>query len=225
MRKKILYRSTEDGNALVYVLIAIVLFAALSFTLSRNMSGSNTKEIDAARAELYAVELIAYSAQVKSVIDQMSFTGTRINTLDFTKPGEASFSTAPHIHKIFHPQGGGLTSANLPTRSIKEISPSPEAGWYLGLFNNVEWTKGTGTDVMLTAHQISKAVCLAINDKITNSTAIPAISGDLDDYLVDTGTNNEFTVSSCADCEGYVALCVSNNTASTYSFYTIILGR
>lgn len=225
MRKKTVYHSTENGNALVYVLIAIVLFAALSFTLSRNMGGSSTKEIDTARAELYAIELIAYSAQVKSVIDQMTFTGTRFNTLDFTQPSEADFNTAPHIHKIFHPQGGGLTPINLPDRTIKEISTNPKAGWYLGLFNNVEWTKGTGTDIILTAHQISKAVCRAINDKITNSTTIPVIAGDLEDYLVDTGTNNTFTATSCADCEGYVALCVSNNTASTYSFYTIILDR
>lgn len=225
MCRKILYRHTENGNALVYVLIAIVLFAALGFTLSRNMGGSNTKEIDAARAELYAMELIAYSAQVKSVIDQMTFTGTKFNTLDFTKAGDAGFSTAPHIHKIFHPQGGGLTSANLPIRIIKENSTNPEAGWYLGLFNNVEWTKGAGTDVILTAHQISKAVCRAINDKITYSTTIPVLAGDLENYLVDTGTNNAFTSASCADCEGYVALCVSNNSADTYSFYTIILDR
>lgn len=225
MRRKILYRSTEDGNALVYVLIAIVLFAALGFTLSRNMSGSNTNEVDAARADLYAVELIAYTAQVKSILDQMSFTGTQISNLDFTKPGEAGFNTAPHIHKVFHPQGGGLTSTNLPPRIIKEKSTNPEAGWYLGLFNNVEWTRGTGTDVILTAHQISKAVCRAINDKITHSTTIPVLSGDLEDYLVDTGTNNEFTTGACADCEGYVALCISNNSADTYSFYSIILDR
>ncbi|PCJ97039.1 MAG: hypothetical protein COA45_10490 [Zetaproteobacteria bacterium] len=225
MRRKMVNRYTEKGNALVYVLIAIVLFAALSFTLSRNMSGSNTKEIDNARAALYAVELIGYSAQVKSIIDQMSFTGTKTNNLNFTKPGEAGFNTAPHIHKIFHPEGGGLTPTNLPNRIIKEISTNPKANWYLGNFNHVEWTKSTATDIILTAHQITRPVCQALNKEITGDTVIPALSGNLSDYLVDTGTNTDLTTVSCVACEGYSALCVSNNTITAYSFYTIIINR
>ncbi len=217
--------NSQSGNVLVYVLIAIVLFAALGFTLSRQTQNSSTKEIDAAKADLYALELLSYGAQVKLVIDQMIFTGSNISGLIFTLPNEAGFATSPHIHKVFHPEGGGLSPSNLPKKSIAEISSPPSAGWYLGRFNNVEWSKGSGNDVILTAHQITKAVCEKINKNITGSISIPALIGDLDDYLVDTTNNIDLTAAACAACEGYVTLCVSNSAVNTYSFYNIVAER
>lgn len=218
-------KNTERGNALIYVLIAIVLFAALGFTLSRQASTTGTGEIDEARAKILATELLTYSAQVKSVIDQMMFTGSDIDTLDFTLPSEAGFGTAPHLEKVYHPQGGGLTPSTLPENAIAQIATNPAAGWYLGRFNNVEWTKTTNSDVILTAHQISSLVCAQINDQLTGSTTIPAVTGDLEDYLVDSATDNDLDIASCAACEGYETLCVSNSAVSAYSFYTIVAER
>ncbi len=218
-------KNKQSGNALIYVLIAIALFAALGFTLARQNQDSNTNEVDEAKADLYALELITYASQVKSVINQMIFSGSKINNLVFTLPSEAGFNAAPHIHKIYHPQGGGLTPANLPAKAVSEISSPPAAGWYLGNFNNVEWTDSASSDVILTAYQISKPVCEAINDKITGSTTIPALIGDLDDYLLDTVTNNDLDIASCAACEGYMSLCVSNSAVSAYAFYNVVADR
>ncbi len=217
--------NNENGNVLVYVLIAIVLFAALGFTLSRQTQNASTKEIDDAKAELYAMDLITYATQARLVLDQMIFTGSSIDDFIFTLPSEAGFSTAPHIHKVYHPQGGGLTPANLPPQAVNQVSSSPAAGWYLGLFNNVEWTKTAATDVILTAYQISKPVCEAINKKITGSKTIPALTGNMEDYLIDTTTNNNLTSAICAACDGYVTLCVSNSGVNTYSFYSIVAER
>ena len=218
-------KNTDAGNALIYVLIAIVLFAALGFTLSRQTTDSDVSEIDDAKVEFYAAQIIAYAAQAKSAVDQMTFTGSTITDFDFVLPGGAGYTTAPHIHKIFHPEGGGLTRGNLPPKAVLEISTPPDAGWHMGRFNNVEWTDSTGTDVILTAHQITKSVCEALNKKITGSTTIPALTGDLDDYLIDTATDNDLTVAVCASCESYMSLCVSDNTVSAYSFYTVLADR
>jgi len=217
--------NNAQGNALIYVLIAIALFAGLSFTLSRQSRNSGTSEIDDAKAELYAMQLITHASQVKSIIEQMSFTGSNIDDLIFTKPSEAGFSNAPYIHKVYHPQGGGLTAATIPAQAIYQISSTPPAGWYLDRFNNVEWTKTAGTDVMLTAYQISRAVCEKINKKIIGSISIPALSGDMSEFLLNTASNSDLTIASCAACEGYISLCVSNNTATAYSFYSVILDR
>ncbi len=217
--------NNAKGNALIYVLIAIALFAGLSFTLSRQSLNSGTSEIDDAKAKLYAMQLITYASQVKSIIDQMIFTGSDIDDLIFTKPSESSFSNAPYIHKVYHPQGGGLNAATIPEQATYQISSTPPSGWYLDKFNNVEWTKTSGTDVILTAYQISKSVCEKINKKITGSVNIPALSGNMDEFLLNTATNSDLTITSCAACEGYSSLCVSNNSATAYSFYNIILDR
>ncbi len=227
MHKKIRTRSSERGNALIYVLIAIGLFGALSFTLSNTSSDSNTSELDDAKVEFYATQLISYASQAKSVIDQMSITGTSIDELDFTLPGEAGFDTAPHIHKVFHPQGGGLTLAQIPEEVQRQVSSSYKSAWYLGRFNNVEWTKTTGTDVILSAYQLQGNVCETINLKITGSATVPILtSGYMRHPLVDSTTDTDLTSTLCPDCEGIFALCVASHTnTEAKTFYSIIADR
>lgn len=221
---------TECGNALIYVLIAIALFAALSFTLARQTN--NNQEAGTLRpeeVELAASRVLGYAAQAQSAIDQMFYTNTTIAELDFTLPGQAGFNTAPHVDKVFHPGGGGLTPGRLDPKVIAETSTNPPAGWYAGRFNNVEWTPSTGTDVLLVAHQINAEICADLNLKITGSTAIPALSTGLNVALIDgqfhSSSNADFEVSDCPLCEGYSTLCVSDAGATTYSFYNIVAGR
>lgn len=215
----------EKGNALIYVLIAIVLFAALNFSLSGQSTSSNTKDLDDAHAELYADQLLAFASQAKTAIDQMIITGSSIDDLDFTLPSEAGFNTAPHIHKVFHPAGGGLSLANLPDDAKQEVSNVPVAGWYLGRFNNVEWTKSTAMDVILTAYQINKKICEAINKKVLGTPTIPAVTGEMRNYFLERAGNVDFEISDCADCEGFSSLCVRNSPTTTYSFYNIVAAR
>lgn len=48
------YRKGERGNVLIYILIAIALFAALSYTVGNMMRGGNADMIDEENASLYA---------------------------------------------------------------------------------------------------------------------------------------------------------------------------
>lgn len=217
----------ERGNALIYVLVAIALFAALGFTLSRQTSNSGgTDELSAAKAEMMATQLITYANQAKAAVDQMMFTGTTIDDLIFTQPGEAGFNIAPHIHKVYHPQGGGLTQSTIPSTARAEISTNPVGvGWYMGRFNNVEWTDSTQTDVILTAYQISEPVCAALNKLITGDDNIPALSSVLHEPLLESGSDIDLTSAICSKCEGYMSLCVANDAETAYGFYNIIADR
>lgn len=221
----------ESGNALIYVLIAIVLFAALSMTLARQTDTSEVGTLDEERAELYATQLISYAAQAKSAVDQMLFSGSRIDDLDFTLPTDVNFDTGTVIHKVYHPQGGGLTPGKLPP-AMEETTGIVVAGWYMGRFNNVEWTDTAAQEVILSAIKISQPVCEKINQKITGSTAIPALTGGAArDYFVDdsfhAGANADLTTDPagaplCAECHNMTSLCVSNVSGQALTFYTII---
>lgn len=223
-------RSGESGNALIYVLIAIVLFAALSFTLSRQTDTSEASGISDEKAELYATQLITYAAQAKSAIDQMLFTTTRVNALDFTPPTDASFDTGATITKIYHPNGGGLTPGTIPADAIGGSGSDPVPGWYMGRFNNVEWTKSSANDVILVAYQIKQEVCERINLKITGSTTIPDMTNSIKNTMIDdafhTGTNTDLTTDApgdiCPDCHNLASLCVHNVAEDAYGFYTVV---
>lgn len=219
----------ERGNALLYVLIAIVLFAGLGFTLARQSHNAGTAELDEAKAELFADQLIAYAQQAQNSIDQLLITGSEIDDLDFTLPSDAAFNTPPLYHKVYHPSAGGLIPSPLPAQMVNEVSSTPSAGWYLGRFNNVEWTTSTNMDVILVAHQITRAVCEKINMKITGTVTIPSISGDLREYLIDdsnfTGSNNDFSTAQCPACENFQTMCVSNAGATYFTFYTVLAAQ
>lgn len=217
-------RQKEKGNALIYVLVAIVLFAALSFTLTRQTDTTEANILSDEKAELLATQLISYAAQAKSALDQMQFQGTRIDDMNFIRPEAAGFDTEPprNIFKVYHPDGGGIIPATLADEAKLQVWPTPSPDWYMGRFSNVEWTKGTADDVILIAYQIQRKVCERINRKITGNTTIPQLDRAIADYFLSTGAGHDFVASSCAACVSHFSLCVLNNTGNGYGFYNII---
>jgi hypothetical protein len=237
---------SQYGNALIYVLVAIALFASLSFVLSRNTDTSETGVVEEEQNEMYAAQLISYSAQVKSAVGKMLFSGAFPEELTFFTPGDADFdssATYRHIYKIYHPEGGGLSEKSLPEKiqGGAGSEPNPDPGWYLGRFNNIEWTKSSADDVILVAYKIKKPVCEAINEKITGSENIPVLSGEARGFFVHdsdttpshtqsnseghTGANSSLLAGNCAECEGMPSLCVANSTEDVYAFYSVIAER
>lgn len=212
----------ERGNVLIYVLIAVALFAALGFAISKQTKTASHHELSRAESEMYATQIIGYAAQVRSVIEQMEITGTSVAEIDFIAPDEPGFNTPPHIHKIYHPEGGGLNQAILEKKVKAEISSINPAGWYLGRVNNVEWTTSVADDAILTAHQISYSVCKLLNEKIMGTDNIPQLSRSIHSFLLDSSDNRDFTIADCAACEGYSSLCVINASGDAYAFYTIV---
>ena len=219
-------RKNERGNVLIYVLIAIALFAALSFTLGRQTDTGEAGTISDDKLTLYATQMIDYAAQVKSVIDQMEFQGIRYDDMDFTLSTDADFenqTTTRNIYKVYHPAGGGLIDKPIPEDVLQAVSSG--AKWHLGRFNNVEWTPTTDQEIILTAHQISEPLCKKLNTIITGSDAIPQLSGNIGTFFVDTSTNEDLENSDCNACIDKLSLCVENGTGDAYSFYNIIVAR
>lgn len=232
-------RTAERGNALIYVLVAIVLFAALSFTLSRQNDGG-TGNLSEEKAELYATQLISYAAAAKDAYNKMEFTGTRYDTVGVQPPDHANFNAGSPVHKIFHPEGGGLNPGNIPEQALADGTiTDPAPGWYLGSAPlNVDWT-ATPSDVILTAYGISERICGIINETVTGSTDIPTLaSSTIKETLIartvdgvntySTGANTDLTTDPsaspiCAECENRASLCVQQG--GIYAFYSIIAER
>ncbi len=217
--------ASQRGNAMIYVLIALALFGALTLTLSSQNEQADGEEISDEQAELYAVELIEYAASAKNVVDQMIMTGTSINELDFVNPSSAGFDTPPHIHKVYHPSGGGL---NYQAGFNENIIDGFSAGWYVMSETNVEWTPTTADDVILSALRVSEKVCATINKKITGSLDIPQTAIGLNNLFDPNNVaKGDFLNTSCTTdaCIGYPSLCVQNITDLDYGFFNIVAAR
>jgi hypothetical protein len=216
---------------MIYVLLAIALFGILTATLSSQNNQSDGQDIDDEMVELYANELIEYAAAAKQVVDQMLMTGSSIDDLDFINPESAGFDTPPHIHKVFHPQGGGLNYVGPSYPPFDEAyHPTYEEGWHI-LLNNVEWTPSTATDILFSAFFIEEQVCAAINKQITGSETIPVHAiggyGPNAHFAVPApyAAPIEFTSAECPECEGYPSLCMVNTLEDSWTFYNIIAAR
>lgn len=217
--------SKSGGNALIYVLVAIVLFGILTYTLADSDSRTSVSERDEAISETTVTQLISYGSTISNVYIQMEQTGTDIDELDLTLPSSGTFNNPPTIHKLFHPDGGGLTYRDDATASFIDASCAAgmTAGWTFLKNVNWGWSKTTGDDFFANLVCVKRPVCAAINKKITGSSAIPTFGGNL--YNVFVTGSNDFATGDCAACEQYSALCVQDGTGIGAVFYNLIKSR
>lgn len=222
---------SNRGNAFLYILVAVVLFGALIFALSRGgQQNSGVAELDSGRAKVAANEILSYAATAANNLTQMDSSGITADQIDFMLPNDSDFNTDapanPNIHKLFHPSGGGLGYKSLPQDANDDDGVGLAAGYYIGRFNNIEWTPTTAPDIIFAAYEIKTPVCAEINRKLTGSTVIPTVSGDsLENFFIEaslhSGANAPFEVANCAACEEKPALCVAN-AAGKNLFYSIL---
>ncbi len=217
-------KTGQRGNAMVYVLIALALFGFLTATLSRSNNQADEQDIDNEQAEFYALELMEYAASAQAVVDQMLFSGSEIDDLDFVIPSDAAFNTPPHHHKVYHPQGGGLSyKFEFP----EELQVTGSSGWFHSKLSNIEWTPTTALDVSINALRIPKKICEIINKKITGNTTVPIMTATaLSRFFSETPPNVEFNTSDCPNCVGYTNLCVQTSGTNAFlGFYNIIAAQ
>ncbi len=221
---------TQRGNALIYILLALALLGALTMMMARTDDASDN--LDYEKTELLTTRMTAYAGGAKNVIDQMIMSGANINNLNFSAPNSASFDAAgTNMYKVYHPDGGGLAYELPDPNLFTGTSAVPPPGWYMGRFNNVQWTPTASNDIVMAAFGISQSVCANINKKTTGATSIPALAGTGNPatYFVNTTitgvANAAFTNAVCAACEGYPSLCVSSSGGTYFTYYSIISGQ
>lgn len=193
--------------------------------------GGESDDLSYETNELLVTKTVAFAAAAKNTVDQMMMSGTNINNLSYLRPTMAGFDTAPNYNKVFHPEGGGLTLTAPDPSLFMDVTTAatpgnPKSGWYMGRFNNVEWTPTTANDILFVAYNINSTICAAINKKITGSTSIPVLSVEIAPRFVSvadgSATNANFAKAECPACDGYPSLCVVGPGNVRHTYYNII---
>ena len=173
------------GNALFLILIAVALFAALSYAVTQ--SGRGGGSIDKEQNLIAAAQLSQAGAAFQSAVQRFSLTSgispSLIKTGDNAPwtccPGEPSddFCTSGS-DCLFAPEGGGMTIPTLPRAGFMSSPPLPIMSWAsgdyftgAGGFNGVEiqqiGVSGVGTaanDYTVSFMPLTEEVCQSIND-------------------------------------------------------------
>ena len=77
--------NSQSGNVLFYILIAVALLAALSYTVAQSTRG-NVSQLSAERARLYATEIIENGNVISSAVSQLRLRGVGLDELCFDHP-------------------------------------------------------------------------------------------------------------------------------------------
>lgn len=177
--------SHHKGNVLFLILLAVALFAALSYAVTQS-SRSGGKNISDEQAELIASQHRQYVTAIESAITRLKLTNNCRNeeiSVAADSDGDGNwFDTNDTYHNansptdfschVFHPNGG-----NIPwTEDSLEDFTGSHAWQVTYSFYSGEPTLGAGLDGLndLGVYvQVSEKVCNAFNKKI-NITSIPA---------------------------------------------------
>lgn len=172
-------RSSERGNVLFLILIAVALFAALSYAVTqstRSGGGDASKETTLVNSST----ITQYPASIKTAIVRMIVSsGVGVDQLIFDAPsGFGSLATNEQAQNVFHPTGGGASYQMAPSSVMANNSPGE---WRFNASNqiyNIGQDGGTnaGNDVIAFLPGVSQGICERIHSQLGLGT-VPTETG------------------------------------------------
>jgi hypothetical protein len=231
-------RRGESGNVLFLILIAVALFAALSYAVTQS-TRSGGGDASGETNLINSAQLTQYPASVRTAIVRMIINGTGVEELEFNSPSNFSACTGTGEDCVFHPSGGGATYVNAPA---DVMATAGQGTWhYNGEFEMVNIgtsvaSDEAGNEIMAFLPGISQAVCNQVNDRnsLANRPVITAnisaeYTTDMDDtYTMPSdetvlGTGGE-AGTNIADFDGHPFGCFEN-PAGTFVYYHVLVER
>ena len=246
-------RQSEKGNVLFLILIAVALFAALSYVVTQSTrSGGGSTERE--KNILSSAQMTQYPTALRTSIIRMVLAGVAIENVKFDAPGSAGFLAVPSVSKlVFHPQGGGATYQQAPSELASNDSP---LNWTYNAevsIPGIGMDGAGGNDVIAFLPGVSSGVCRQVNEElgIKATSASPActlVTGTTAPEVATAGTtaavNADMTQGSSYVFPGTAAVtiaatgcttifnrqasgCFLDSGAATdrYVFYSVLLER
>lgn len=235
---------SESGNVLFLILIAVALFAALSYVVTqstRSGGGSTEREQNI----LSSASMTQYPTALRTALIRMILSGTAIENVAFDVPGSTGFNGVSVKQRlIFGNQGGGAVyqeaSANLMTSNAN-------APWvYSASFEvpGIGQEGAGGNDVIAFLPDISAGVCKQANTELGINTAacstmvngvpkttialtsITAAAAQMDNaYVFPTTDVTDITAAGCTTGFQRQASGCFVTSNDKYVFYSVLLER
>ncbi len=227
----------ENGNVLLFILIAIVLYGALTFALS-NSDGASDFNTDTEQFKAELGELYNYASTMQSVVQKLkTINGCDDNDIDFYVSGvtHANYQHADSNFRcnVFHPKGGGMSYASRPDMII---DAGVTADYYRFIGTQSIDDVGTTKSELIFSALVTEQACEQINTHmdITNPSGNPPASSarlDEDDFfnggnVATTGEyNDNVNVITVSQLAGEKSGCVHDSTDGNYAFYHVLIAR
>lgn len=188
--------SKQKGNVLFIILIAVALFAALSYAVSNSMRG-NGSGITAEQAKIAAGDILRSMQSIREGFNYLITQGCSMDEISLKKDGHeinvgqtfaAKSPKGDESCDMFSPLGAGVSyPANLAGHQVSP--PAGHSGNFFFFFpgtTNVTGAYGVqdlGTshdDPLIQLNSVTDEICLAVNKQLGYSfTTIPTDAGQV----------------------------------------------
>lgn len=219
--------SGESGNVFLFILLGVVLFGALAFTISRGFRSDTTTAMSDRQSELVAVDVISFGQRLERAVAKMRRNGISENDISFengTVTGYGHTPAADENSQVFNPSGGGMSLLSAPS-GANDGSP-----WH---FTGNSCIPGVGQgdtgcsgnsapdeELLAILPNVRASICETIDKKLGIG-AIPANSGGAYSTSKFTGAfadGSEINIGN-----NHNAACYSDG--GNYHFYIVLIAR
>ena len=239
------FQYQQKGNVLFLILIAVALFAALSYavTKSSRSGGDASRETNI----LNAAQLTQYPTSVRTAVMRLIIDGFQDTNILYSEPGDNETSSA---FEVFHAVGGGAVFQRAP-EEMMQLGGINEAGtWFINMSFEIpelgrdNVTGLQGNELIAFLPGITESVCSRINmeaniiqnpsvDNPVVTAPASALDGSVDaiDYNITLATDydnagDEILDSTANDLVGQSFGCFEYLTGSgDYVMYQVLLER
>ena len=182
-------RKSERGNVLFLILIAVVLFAALSYAVTQS-SRSGGGGTDGEANLVNSAQITQYPASVRTAIVRMIIGGTDVTQMNFDPPSQfGTTCNAASTACVFHPGGGGATRVTAPPEIM---SAGTQGVWIFSSAYDIE-NIGTTTatngsnDIIAFLPGVSQSICERLNTELGVSAGTDADGDNVPDAGIALG--------------------------------------
>ena len=218
-------RTSEQGNVLFFILIAVVLLGVLTAVLSRS-SSTVDQSADYEQQTVRASQIVRYAKSIEAAVQEMQLRGISERDISFANTVTTNIYTNGFCDDdtdssfpdclIFDQEGAGLTYLPAPNLS------NDGSDWLFVGTNDVTGVGTTDPDLIMILPIVRDSVCTAIN-RLTQASYGATESAV--DFTAFTGT---YTAEESIDnANGQTAGCIDYDNGGTSEpfFYMVLIQR
>lgn len=222
------------GNVLFLILIAVALFAALSYAVTQSNKGGG--DISKDKLRLTASQMIQYATHIEQAVTRLTVVnGCSDTQISFENPIEAGFvnPNAPADKRchVFDENGGGISARKFP----QELVVDGCAPWWCGIYNFTPGNSfqyvgtdggagGSSLDLAFSVYGVSEDLCREINKllKLPNATTTMPSRGVYVQKFVGTYSYSDYPVTAWPSQRSG---CFQWTTSTHHVFYHTLIAR
>ena len=221
----------QNGNILFLILLAVVLFAALSYAVTSSMRGGG-KDGGTEKNRSVASQIIQYGGLLENTVTRMRLSNN-CSDMDISFINSVTTIYNSHISapacQIFNPSGGGMVFQTFKIGSTL-YNPQFSGSNYVQNIGTT-CTDGTCNDLVMILAIPNNSLCMEINNiiGIPNPNNTSPVDTDVNTGTAFIGAYST-TPAQILDQTGGVlnfknAGCLYESGSSTYVYYNVLLAR